>query len=573
MLDSVKQQILQSLKEIGVEGEINFSLPPNPEMGDLSFSCFDLAKLQKKNPAELASEIIGKFHFVKRDETELVGDLHALGPYVNIIFNPAKLAELVLVEVDKENYGSNQIGKNKKVMIEYPSENTHKEFHIGHLRNVCIGNSLVGLMEKSGFKVSPINYINDFGSHVVKCLWYLEKTQDPRIETHFLLKNKQKWLGMIYAEASQYIKEHEEEVKDEIMEYQKKFEARDSEIMKVFHLTKQWSVEGFNRIHDELGVRQEKVFFESEIKNKGQKVVDELLEKKIATVGEGGAIIVDLKPYNLDIALLRKSSGAGLYLTSDLALAEEKFKKIKVDESINITGTEQIFYFKQLFKILELNGFQNKMTHIGYGLVNRPDGKMSSRLGNVILYEDLRDDIYNKLFIETKNRHTDWEETKIIEVAKTLTQAILKFTMLKHEAEKMITFDIEEATSIEGYSAPYILYTIARINSIERKAGLKINKKKIDFKLLNNKEEKSLLVALASYDDIIKKALANYNPSTVVKYCFDLAQEYNNYYNKFSVLKNEDKEIIKSRLVLSLAVRDVIKNALKILTIKTVEEM
>ena len=192
MLDTIRQQILQSLKEIGVEGEINFSLPPDPDMGDLCFSCFELAKLQKKNPAELATEIIGKFHFVKREESELIKDLHVAGPYVNIIFNPTVLAELVLSAVDQENFGANQIGAGKKVIIEYPSQNTHKEFHIGHLRNVCIGNSLVGLMEKSNFKVFPVNYINDFGSHVVKCLWYLEKTKDPRIETHFLLKNKQK---------------------------------------------------------------------------------------------------------------------------------------------------------------------------------------------------------------------------------------------------------------------------------------------------------------------------------------------------------------------------------------------
>lgn len=571
MLNLLQKEILDYLKKIGINDIKDFSIPPNSEMGDLAFACFDLAKQENTNPVELAKDIVVRFNIIRKDEDRLIKNLQAIGPYINMTLNPSQLAKLVLSDID-DDYGSNKIGHGKKVMIEYPSENTHKEFHIGHLRNVCIGNSLVGLMEKSGFKVSPINYINDFGSHVVKCLWYLEKIKDPHLETSFLLENKQKWLGMIYAEATKYIKEHEE-VKAELTEYQKKFEARDPKIMKLFHLTRQWSLDGFDKIHKELGVKYERVFLESDIKAKGQKVVDELLKKKIATVGEGGAIIADLKEYGLDIALLRKSSGSGVYMTSDLALAEEKFRKIKVDESINITGTEQIFYFKQLFKILELNGFKNKMTHIGYGLVNRPDGKMSSRLGNVILYEDLRDDIYNKLFIETKNRHTDWEEKKNIEVVKTLTQAIIKFTMLKHEAEKMVTFDTEEAMSIEGYSAPYILYTVARINSIERKASLKINKKKIDFNLLNNKEEKSLLVALASYDDIIKKALTNYNPATLVKYCFDLAQEYNNYYNNYSVLKNEDKEIVKSRLVLSIAVRSVIKNALKTLTIATVEEM
>ena len=329
------------------------------------------------------------------------------------------------------------------------------------------------------------------------------KTEDPRIETSFLIKNKQKWLGMIYAEANKYIAKHKE-VKQELVEYQKRFEARDPKIMKLFQLTRQWSIEGFNKIHEELGVRHEKVFFESKIKNKGQKIVDELLEKKIATVGEGGAIIIDLQPYNLDVALLRKSSGSGVYLTSDLALAKEKFKRIKVDQSINITGTEQNFYFKQLFKILELEGFHNKMTHIGYGLVNRSDGKMSSRLGNVILYDDLKNEIFEKLFQETKNRHEEWNEKKLKEVTQILTQAVLKFTLLKHEAEKTISFDIKEATNMEGYNALYILYTVARINSMERKSGLKINKKKINFQLLDNNEEKNLLLFIANYSAIIK---------------------------------------------------------------------
>lgn len=572
MFDLIKPHILECLKSIGVTEDTDFSLPPNTEMGDLAFSCFELAKKEKKNPAELAKEIVGRFHFVKRNKLDLVLDLRASGPYVNIILNNKKLAEVVLSEVDEKKYGGNNLGNGQKVMIEYPSQNSHKEFHIGHLRNVCIGNSLVGLMEKSGYRVSPVNYINDFGAHVVKCLWYLEKTKDPRIETSFLIKNKQKWLGMIYAEANKYIAEHEE-VKAELTEYQKKFEARDSKIMKLFHLTRQWSLDGFDKIHEELGVRYEKIFLESEIKAKGQKVVDELLEKKIATVGEGGAIIVDLKEYGLDIALLRKSSGSGVYMTSDLALAEEKFKKIKVDQSITITGTEQIFYFKQLFKILELNGFDNKMVHIGYGLVSRPDGKMSSRLGNVILYEDLRDEIFEKLFQETKDRHADWDEAKINQVAKVLTQAILKFTMLKHEAEKAILFDIKEATSIDGYSAPYVLYTVARINSLHRKVELKINKKMIDFQVLNNVEEKNLLLSVANYSAILKKALSNYNPSVVVKYCFDLSQEFNNYYNKFSILKNDDIEVIKARLLLCLAVRRVIEDALKVLTIETLEEM
>ena len=186
----------------------------------------------------------------------------------------------------------------------------------------------------------------------------------------------------------------------------------------MFKQTRAWSLEGFDKAFKELGVKHKAVFYEKDVKDKGQKVVDELLKKNIAKVGEGGAIIADLKPYGLDIGLLRKSNGSGLYLTSDLGLAKAKAKKYKPSESIHITGTEQDFYFKQLFKILELAGYKYKMTHLGYGLVNLPTGKMSSREGKVVLYETVRDEVYKDVWAETKSRHHDWPEKQVEETAK-----------------------------------------------------------------------------------------------------------------------------------------------------------
>ncbi len=301
-------------------------------------------------------------------------------------------------------------------------------------------------------------------------------------------------------------------------------------------------------------------------------MVDELLKKGIAQVGEGGAIIVDLGNYGLDIALLRKSTGAGVYMTSDLGLAEKKFKKYKVDESINLTGSEQNFYFQQLFKILELNGFKHKMSHIGYGLVTRPEGKMSSRLGNVILYEDLRDEVFSRMVEETQVRHSDWPKKKIEKTALILTMAILKFTMQKHEANKVITFDLKEATSFEGFSAPYLLYVVARINSLMRKSEIR-NPKFETYKLLVASEEKKLLLMMGEYGGVVKKALENKNPSVIAKYCFDLAQAFNDFYNKHSVLSAENCELVGARLALCSAVRKVLIDALGLLTIEMVEEM
>ncbi|HLC69556.1 MAG TPA: arginine--tRNA ligase [Patescibacteria group bacterium] len=559
----------EHLKILGVQGEMEFSIPPKPEMGDLAFGCFGIAKQEGGNPVEVAKDLEEKF---KAINDPLITKVQSFGPYLNFYLNTGRLAEIVLEGLKKEGdaLGFFEAGQNQKVLIEYPSNNTHKEFHIGHLRISCIGNALVQIFRKANFNIIPINYINDFGAHVVRCLWGIKKFHPDEIPGD----NSQKWLGEVYTEASKYIKEHEEEVRPELDELQQKLEAREPDVMALFDKTRDWSMQGFLKINEELWTRHEKIIYESDIKDKGQAIVDELLEKKIAEVGERGALIINLEKYGLDIALLRKATGAGVYLTSDLALAHEKFDNFDVVESINVTGSEQEFYFKQMFKILELYGFKNKMTHIGCGLVTLPSGKMSSREGNVVLYEDLRDEVKKYLKKEIEPRHADWSEEKVENTALTMALAVLKFTMQKHEAKKVIVFDLQEAVSFEGFSAPYILYAVARINSLERKAKTDgLVQLEIDYSVLKENEEKNLLLMIASYEEVTKKAWQNYNPSVVAKYAFDLAQCFNDFYNKHSVLNTEDPVLGYARLALTLAVRDTIKDALSVLTIETVDEM
>jgi len=396
--------------------------------------------------------------------------------------------------------------------------------------------------------------------------------QSLEIET---AENKQKILGEIYAKASNYLKEHDKEYDEELDDLQKKLESGEEEITKLFLETRKWSIDGFVELMQEMKVEHDSIIYESEVKAQGQELVDELLSKKIAEVGEGGAIIVDLNKYKLDIALLRKSTGGGVYMTSDLALSEEKFQRYDVEESINITGSEQDFYFKQLFKVLELNGFHKKMTHIGYGLINTSNGgKMSSRAGNVILYEDLRDKIFEHLEKETRSRHEDWSEEKVRETSYILTMAVLKFTMQKHEANKVVTFDFEEAVSFDGFSAPYILYTVARINSLKRKfvqENFALVEK--DFALFTEDEVKNLVLKISDFPEVVIKSLENYNSSIIAKYCFDLAKIYNDFYNKHSVLNAENEELVKVRLYLSIKVFEVLTKALGLLTIDVVSEM
>ncbi len=569
MFASLQKELEKMFQAAGATGPFEFTAPPKPEMGDLAFPCFTFAKEKKQNPVEVAKELKEKLE-IGNKKLGVVERIEAFGPYVNIYLNGPQIAQMIIEEVAEmgEKYGSNTLGKGKSVMIEYPSNNTHKEFHIGHFRNTCVGNPVVQLYKKSGYKVHPVNYLNDFGSHVAKCLWGLLKLHTNETPP----ENKQKWLGEIYVEANKYLAEHKDAA-SEAGEVLKKLEAHDKKIWPLFMETRQWSIDRFEELFKELDVEHEYLFCEKDVKSGGHKIVDRLIKDGVAEVGERGAIIIDLKPYNLDIALVRKADGTGLYITSDLALAEEKFKKFDVDESIHITGQEQVFYFKQLFKVLELVGFNKKMTHLSYGLVTLPDGKMSSRTGNVILYEDLRDQVQAQMIQETKNRHFDWSAEKVDTIARCLTLAALKFDMQKHEANKNIVFDIKEATSFEGFSGPYILYVIARINSLLRKSEIGNSKSETHFELLHEPEEKNLVLIMGEYGDVLKKALENYNPSTVARYCFDLAQAFNDFYNKHSVLEAGSKDLVQARLSLVAAVKQVLTNALGILTISSVEEM
>ena len=569
MLLQAELEIKKVLALAGIKGEVELSVPPQPEMGDAAFACFGIAKEEKKNPVEVAKELEKKCS-AKIGKNKLLSAVSAVGPYINFSLNAGAIAKLIITKIKKDGkkYGINKNGKNQKVLLEYPSNNTHKELHVGHLRNICIGNALTKVFTANGYKAVPINYVNDFGSHVAKCLWGLKKFHAKETPPK---GGEQKWLGDIYAEASQYLAEHLDS-KKEVEELQKKLEAGDKSIWPLFITTRKWSLDGFKKAFDELKVEHTKVFFEKDVKSAGQKMVDQLLKKKIAQVGEGGAIIVDLKQFNLDIGLLRKSSGTGLYLTSDLGLAVAKNKIFtQVSESVHITGTEQNFYFKQLFKILELAGYKYKMTHIGYGLVNRPEGKMSSRLGNVILYDEIRDEVYEQVFQETALRHPDWPKEKLIATAEKISFAAIKFDFLKHEAAKIMIFDAKSATSFDGFTGPYILYAAARINSILRKAGK--GKVKIDYSLLIQPAEKQTVILLGQFGEAVKKAFTNYNPSVMAKYAFDLAQQYNDFYNQCSVLKAENEALKQARIELSAAVKQTLENCLELLTIDAVEEM
>jgi len=555
-------EINQALKIKAVKAS-DLAYPPDTKMGDLSLPCFAIAKELKKSPAEIASLIVSK---VKADG--VIAAVRTAGPYVNFILRSSELVASIIKEIvsKKEEYGVNTSGRSKKVMLEFSNGNTHKELHIGHLRNICLGDSLTKILRANGYDSIPTSYINDFGIHTAKTLWAYEEFY----KNETLPANKGYFLGKVYVRACQEL-EKDSAGKATVNFIMKKIESRQGEEYKLWQKTREWSIEQFAQIYAELGVNFVKIYYESDFIDEGQKIVKKLLKDGILKVSDN-AVIADLEKYNLGVLVVLRSDGTATYPVADLALASEKFKKHKIDKSIYIVDVRQALYFKQLFKILELMGYKKEMVHLGYEFLKLPTGMMSSRTGHVITFEELRDQIFTHAQSETKTRHQDWDDKKINEVAQTLALGAMKFEMIKVSADQVITFDIEKALSFSGFTAAYLQYTYARLDSIIRKVNDQKVKAKVGYELLAEPKEKELVMMLAKYSEAISRAGLEYNTAEIAKYLFELAQLANDYYHQIPVMKAEEK-VKMARLALIISVNQVIKNGLGLLGINILTEM
>ncbi|MEK7168045.1 MAG: arginine--tRNA ligase, partial [Patescibacteria group bacterium] len=434
-----------------------------------------------------------------------------------------------------------------------------------HLRNAVLGASLVNLFRCQGFKVTAANYIGDIGSHVAKCLWALDKFH----KKEKLPENKGKFLGQVYTEAVQKI-EANPEFKNQADEVLRKLEQGDKKWISLWQKTRKWSLDEFDKIYKTLNIRFDHFFFESEVEKPGKKIVADLLKKGLAKKSEG-ATVIDLEKHNLKTFLLLKSDGASLYSTKDLALAQLKFKKFKIDRSIVLTDTRQNFYFSQLFKTLEIMGFKQPMSHVPYEFVTLREGAMASRTGNVVLFEDFFQEVLSRARMETKQRHKEWSEKKINLTAEKIALSAIKFGMLKVGNNSVIVFDLEEALSFDGFSGPYLLYTLSRISSVFKKNKSQ-NAGHIDYRKLDTEIEKEILLKLAEFPEILVKARKGFEPSEIAKYLFELSRLFANFYQTVPILSSA-KESRQARLALLQAIQKVLTDGLAVLGIETLKEM
>jgi arginyl-tRNA synthetase len=567
MLADVREEIITAIAKAAklAPHEIAELLeePKNPELGDLAFPCFRLSAKFKTSPQNIAKDIAAKLPKLKS-----IKRVQIVGPYINFFLSSSNLAESVLTEVykAKADFGAGA-KKTEKVMIEFSQPNTHKSFHIGHLRGTSLGDSLVKIEKFYGYPVVAANYIGDIGAHVAKWIWFYTKFYKNKAPK----KNIGKWLGKMYADATKKYESHEK-YHEEVAEILKKLETGDKKLVKIWKQTRKLSLDVFAEAYKELGINFNITFYESEVEKSGKNIVSELLKKGLAKKDQG-AIIIDLEKYGLDIFLLLKSDGSSLYSTKDLALAKLKFEKYKINKAVNVVGAEQTHYLKQLFKTLELMGFKQakKCHHLAYGLVLLHGKKMASRAGEIVSFEDLFKQAKENALEEVWSRNQKMHDATAERIAEKIALAALKYSMLKQSSEKTIDFDFERALAFEGDTGPYLQYSLVRAKKILEKVKLR-PKLDVDFTLLKTEEEANLTKQISNFKEIVAKAAEQYSPNIIANYAYELTQVFNTFYEKCPVVK-ADAKTRAARVLLVWAFAQTLKNALKLLGIEEVEVM
>jgi arginyl-tRNA synthetase len=561
-LDEFRSEVSRILaKDAGLKPEEIILEKPPAGFGDLAIPCFTLSKKFRKSPEAISKELAGKLK-----PSGLVVRIEQKGGYLNFFADWDKIGQDIVAAVlsERDDYGRANARGN--VMVEYCHFNTHKAVHIGHVRTACLGESLSRILEFSGSSVTRVNYQGDIGPHVARCIWGMMKLHGGKGPE----KDKGKWLGTVYAEASKKLKENEDAAK-EADEINRKIYAGDHGLEKIWRETRKWSLDYFDSIYKEFGIRFDRLYFESETEKPGTEIAKKLLKKGIAKESEG-ATLIDLEKFGLGIYILIKSDGTPLYSAKDLGLAELKTAEYKkIDKSVHVVGSEQKMYFQQLFKTFELMGspLAGKSHHLCYELVNLPTGKMASREGVVVLFEDVLAELEKHAKEETEKRNEKMDKKESERISKAIALASLKYDMIKTSPSKTIIFDWKAALDFEGNAAPYLLYTHARANSILKKAE---KPESYDLSLLKEPHERALVKLISEFPEVVKKSADDMRPHYMANFCYDLSTRFNEFYQFVPVLKAE-KDLMSARLAIVEAAVQVLKNALNLIGIEALESM
>ena len=532
--------------------------PPTDTMGDFAFPCFPLARVLKKNPMQIAETLSTKI--VRPAEIERIC---ATSGYLNFFIDKKVMTERVLSTAFDPAFGKKQLGKT--IVVEFASPNTNKPLHLGHLRNMSIGESVARILTFGGNKIIRSSINNDRGVHICKSmLAYSEfgngstpqstgKKSDHLVGDYYVLFSKKAAIDESWNSRAQ--------------ELLLAWERGEESVLSLWKTMNAWALDGFRETYKLFGVKFDKEYYESDIFKSGKEIVQEGVDKKIFSIREDGAVIVNLEAEKLGEKVLLRSDGTSVYIVQDLFLAVLKNNEYNYDSSLYVVGNEQDYHFAVLIAILKKLEYPiaDKMKHLSYGMVELPEGRMKSREGTVVDADDLIHETTKLAYTELKDRYTLGDEEMNSRSLKIALSAI-KYQLLKVDIAKNMLFDPKKAISFEGDTGPYLLYSYARAASILRKTTASDT-----FTIPElSPQEIRLVKKIASFPDIVASSIDKHSPSYIANFGFELAQCFNEFYHSCQVIGSETQDF---RLHLVKAFKSVLKNCLWMLAIDEIEEM
>lgn len=573
MIDFKKEiaEIIAKSLEGLTEDEIKsmIEIPQDQSMGDYAFPCFRLAKTMRKAPNLIAAELAEKLQ-----GEQLFSEVSPVNAYVNMFVSREEMMKSTVSEVleEKENFGRSDIGGNKKVIVEFSSPNIAKPFHIGHIRSTVIGNSLSKIYDALGYDVFKINHLGDYGTQFGKMICAYRRWGN----REDVINSPIKTLLGYYTKFHVEVEEHPE-LEDEARAIFTKLEQGSKEEVELWQWFREESLKEFQRVYDMLGIEFDSYNGESFYSDKMPRFEKELSDKGLLHESNG-AQVVDLEEYKLGTALIKKSDGSSLYITRDIAAAVYRKENYDFYKNIYVVATQQNLHFQQLFKIIELMGYDwaNQCVHVPFGMVRLEEGTMSTRHGRVVFLEDVLNGAIEKTreIIEEKNPNIE----NLEEITSQVGIGAVVFNELSNNRIKDYTFKWDQILNFDGETGPYVQYTHARCASLLRKAGENIvakaqDPKNVDFALLAKSDSAYELTKLIyAFPGVVEQAGEKYEPSIITRHIIDIAQCFNKFYHDEHIIVDDEVEKT-SKIALVIATKRVIATGIGLLGMKAPERM
>lgn len=557
--------------------------------GSYTFVVFPYLKITKGKPEDSGKQI---GEWLQQNMDEIIG-FNVVKGFLNLEIDNRAWVEMLQQIKRHSSYGTLP-SHGKKVMVEFSSPNTNKPLHLGHLRNNFLGDAMSRIFEANGYEVMKVNLVNDRGIHICKSMLAYQKMGHGETPESADLKGDH-LIGKYYVKFDQLYKQEINDLVNKgidpeiakkeapsILEAQqmlKKWESNDPETVALWKKMNDWVYEGFEQTYYRMGIKFHKMYKESNTYLLGKDIIDEGLQKEVFYKKEDGSVWVDLSDEGMDEKLVLRGDGTAVYMTQDMGTSDMKYEDFPFDKNVFVVGNEQDYHFKVLFTIMKKLGrtYAEGMYHLSYGMVDLPTGKMKSREGTVVDADDLLQEMY-----DTAKHHTEelgkidgMETTEADRLYEMLGLGALKYFLLKVDPKKRMLFNPQESIEFQGHTGPFIQYTHARIAAILRRAkSLEIPRSFISTKVDRlNQREADLVYRISEFEKAIQEAARDYSPSVLAQYVYDLAKDYNGFYQEVPIFNEKSKDVLAFRLVLSEITAKVISKAMGLLGIDVPERM